>query len=123
MRRLIAFGILLYIIISCSDGRKVGKSESDEKPASLSPAKELLPASKLSGKELAVAHCGGCHAFVSPELLPRTVWQNDVLPAMGHRLGIYRGGVRPDSLFDVGVGGSIVRKANIFPASHRHWHL
>jgi hypothetical protein len=34
---------------------------------------------------------------------------------MGHRLGIYSGSRRPDSLFDAGVSGSIVRNANIYP--------
>jgi hypothetical protein len=34
---------------------------------------------------------------------------------MGHRLGIYGGGFRPNSLFDAGVSGSIVRNANIYP--------
>lgn len=36
---------------------------------------------------------------------------------MGHRLGIYKDGIRPNSLFGTGVSAAIVRKANIFPES------
>lgn len=107
--------ILLYLLLSCSDTRRNDKTKTDEKTISEPDPEALLPVSGLSGKELSIAHCGSCHAYVNPELLPKTVWREDVLPAMGHRLGIYNGKVRPDSLFDVGVGGSIVRKANIFP--------
>ncbi len=73
-----------------------------------------LPASGLSGKDLAVRYCSSCHAFVSPELLPKDSWKNDVLPSMGHRLGMFDGDHQPDSLFEKGIGGSIVRKANIY---------
>ena len=41
----------------------------------------------LSGKELARIHCGSCHQFPNPDLLPREKWEN-VLPAMGARLGM-----------------------------------
>lgn len=116
MRRPVLFCIVLFLSVSCSDSRKNEVKQSAETPISAPPANELLPASKLSGKELSIAHCSSCHAYVDPAQLPKSVWRNDVLPAMGHRLGIYRDGVRPDSLFDAGVSGSIVRKANIYPA-------
>jgi len=61
-----------------------------------------------------VIHCSRCHGYVNPELLTKTLW-NNVLPAMGFRMGIYRAGNRPDSLFDGGISGSIVREANIYP--------
>ena len=34
---------------------------------------------------------------------------------MGHRMGVYSGGFRPDSLFEANVSGAIVREANIYP--------
>ena len=34
---------------------------------------------------------------------------------MGHRMGIYSSGVRPDSLFDAGISGAVVRAAQVFP--------
>ncbi|MCG8309077.1 MAG: VCBS repeat-containing protein [Cytophagales bacterium] len=71
--------------------------------------------SDLPGNALALKHCGSCHAFTAPELLPSSVWEKDVLPSMGHRLGIYRGDRQPDSLFEKGVGGQIVKRAKIYP--------
>ena len=114
MRRRILICIFLSLFVSCSDSRKDDKVASDV-PLAQPPANESLPVSGLSGKELSMAHCSGCHAYVDPKLLPKAAWRDDVLPAMGHRLGMYRGGVRPDTLFDMGASGSIVRKANIFP--------
>lgn len=111
--------------MSCSKAGKNDQSEADAKLTSEPPAKDL-PASNLSGKELSQTYCSSCHAYVSPELLSKTMWKNDVLPAMGNRLGIYRGGFRPDSLFDAGISGSIVRNANIYPErpllAEEDWH-
>src|SRR5687768_14583889 len=74
-----------------------------------------IPPSILSGEVLAAAHCARCHSFVDPSALPRSSWKDDVLPSMGHRLGIYKGDHQPDSLFGRGVSGTIVRRANIYP--------
>lgn len=46
-----------------------------------------LEPSGLSGKKLAELHCGGCHSFPKPELLPKKTWENGVLPEMALRLG------------------------------------
>lgn len=75
----------------------------------------LLPVSNLSGSELATIHCGRCHSYVEPEMLPKASWEEDVLPAMAYRMGIYKGEHQPDSLFDEGLGGDLARKANIYP--------
>lgn len=37
---------------------------------------------------LARQYCGGCHLFPDPNLLPKTVWEKDVLPYMALRLGL-----------------------------------
>lgn len=103
MKQLIVFCFVVYLLIACNTPPKKDVPVVEEPPVSL-----------LSGKELAVAHCSRCHAFVNPELLPTSRWQN-VLPAMGYRMGIYNGGYRPDSLFDPGISGEVVRKANIYP--------
>ena len=99
--------MLVSLLVSCSAGRQ---NENDDDTATDEP-----PASGLPGKELATAHCSRCHAFVSPALLPKKIWSENVLPAMGHRMGIYNHGIRPDSLFDPGISGEIVRKAGIYP--------
>lgn len=94
---------MLFLIISCKAKKQNEKVEFKDPPAS-----------GLSGQELSIAHCSRCHAFVRPELLTKATWK-DVLPAMGHRMGVYSGGFRPDSLFDAGISGEVVRKAGIFP--------
>lgn len=105
MKQLIPICIILYLLFSCTS-----KKQND------TPEFKDIPASGLSGSELAVAHCSRCHGYVSPELLPKEVWK-DVLPAMGYRMGMYPGGFRPDSLFDAGESGAVVRAANIYPES------
>ena len=92
--------LLLFLVMACS--------EKKEEKIRLEP-------SDLPGDALAIKHCGSCHAFVQPGMLPASVWKNDVLPSMGHRLGIFEGAHQPDSLFDEGIGGQIVRKANVYP--------
>ncbi len=103
MKQLIPFCILLSLFISCTAKKQNDKVEFKD-----------VPASGLSGRELSMAHCGRCHAYVGPELLPKSSWR-DVLPAMSHRMGIYSGGFRPDSLFDAAKGGAVVRAAGIYP--------
>ncbi|MCK0136234.1 VCBS repeat-containing protein [Arenibacter sp. S6351L] len=105
MKNFFSLTLLLGLLFSCS-GNKKELQESEFKE---------IPATNLSGNQLAEIHCASCHLFVKPDLLPKSSWQNDVLPAMGHRLGIYKGNVRPDSLFDNGRSGEVVKKANIFP--------
>jgi hypothetical protein len=103
MRQLFTICILFSLLVSCNTKKQTEKPELKE------PA-----ASGLSGKELSIAHCSRCHGFVNPQLLTKSVWK-DVLPAMGNRMGVYSSGFRPDSLFDAGAGGEVVRQAGIFP--------
>ncbi len=74
-----------------------------------------VPTSNLNGKALAHVHCSSCHAFVKPESLPTASWRDDVLPAMGNRLGIYNGSHQPDSIFGSPRNRPIVEQAGIFP--------
>jgi len=103
IRQLISFSILLFLFFACTAKKQKDKVVFED-----------LPGSGLSGKELSISHCGRCHAFVAPELLPKSSW-HDVLPSMGHRMGIYSSGFRPDSLFEANVSGAVVRAANIYP--------
>lgn len=98
-------GLLIGLLHSCSGKKEeVRNAESEE-----------VPVTDLDGSQLAQIHCSSCHLYVAPELLPRSSWKNDVLPAMAHRLGLYRDTRQRDSLFDPGIGGDIVKEANIFP--------
>jgi hypothetical protein len=42
----------------------------------------------LPGEQLAQQHCGSCHLFPEPGLLPKKNWEKGVLPAMRPRLGL-----------------------------------
>lgn len=44
--------------------------------------------SGLSGAQLARTHCGSCHQYADPSMLPGNVWAQGVLPKMGWRFGI-----------------------------------
>jgi hypothetical protein len=41
-----------------------------------------------AGKKLAHQNCVSCHSFPAPGLIDKTTWANNVLPAMGAKLGI-----------------------------------
>ena len=103
MKQFVAVFAFILVFFSCS-------SKKSETSLSLEPTP-----SGLSGEILAKNHCGSCHAYVSPNTLPRSSWQQDVLPSMGHRMGIFNGERQPDSLFAPGPGGELVRLAGIYP--------
>ena len=103
MKLRIPLFLLASLILACNP---INKAE---------PALDDLPLSKLSGKSLAEIHCARCHSFVSPEMLSKSIWKNDVLPAMGNRLGIFTGEHQPDSIFGSFRNASVVKKANVFP--------
>lgn len=103
MKSFFALCFLIQILLSCTSKKQ------NEKPEFKEPS-----ASGLAGRELSIAHCSRCHAYVNPEILTKTSWKK-VLPVMGHRMGIYSDGIRPDSLFDPGQSGDIVREAGIYP--------
>ncbi len=53
----------------------------------LTNCRNKTDASDMSGEELAKLHCGSCHAFPEPKLLPKAIWEKGVLPKMALRLG------------------------------------
>ncbi len=104
MKRRILLCFLVGFVLSCNQSKETTK-----------PIRDLPAVSGLSGKALANIHCASCHSFVRPETLSKTIWKNDVLPAMGNRLGIFNGDHQPDSIFGSFRNASIVKKENVFP--------
>lgn len=49
-------------------------------------------------EELAKTHCGSCHQYADPALLPRAVWEKEVLPYMALRMGVQSEIEKLDSL-------------------------
>src|SRR5690606_30711847 len=86
-----------------------------EKSKDKGPFLDEPPTRNLSGVQLAQIRCTTCHSFVPPDKLPNGIWKNDVLPAMGHRMGIFNGTHQPDSIFGSPENAEIVRSANVFP--------
>ena len=105
MKHIVFLGILAILSYSCSGKKKEMRNLETEE----------IPVTNLKGDRLAEIHCSSCHLYVAPKWLPKSSWKNDVLPAMAHRLGLYRDSDQRDSLFDSGIGGDIVKEANIFP--------
>lgn len=102
MKKLVLLFLGICLFFSCSEKKERSKTKQDE-----------IPPSDFSGNELATIHCAKCHAFTPPNLLPKSIWKNDVLPSMGNRLGIFKGDHQPDSLFN--GGASIIKAAGIYP--------
>ena len=71
----------------------------------------------LNGEKLAQIHCASCHQLPTPELLPKSTWEQHVLPRMGYMLGIYPNEQIRKELIEKGPGGAIVEAAKIFPSS------
>jgi hypothetical protein len=71
----------------------------------------------IEGEAYAKSLCGACHLYPSPELLPKSVWEEMVLPQMGYRLGIYPNDSIRMKLIEKGPGGVNVSKSDIFPES------
>lgn len=70
-------GLFILILISCNQYKK-NKSH-----------KGTLNSSIKAGKKLAVKYCGSCHQLPDPSLIDAKSWEDDVLPEMGPRLGIF----------------------------------
>lgn len=104
MRYFITICFLSTLLISCKEGGKNSKSTYQEPEVT-----------NLTGHQLAKIHCAVCHTFVPPEKLSKSIWAEDVLPAMGHRLGIFDGAGPPDSLFGSPRNAEIIEKTQIFP--------
>ncbi|SFE50686.1 FG-GAP-like repeat-containing protein [Thermoflexibacter ruber] len=70
LSKLIGFITLAFCLSNC-------QSEGSSKTAD------------FTGEQLAQKYCASCHAFVSPELLPKNTWLMGVLPEMRARLLTY----------------------------------
>ncbi|SEI88668.1 Cytochrome c553 [Cyclobacterium xiamenense] len=72
----------------------------------------------LRGRDLVKSHCGSCHAYPSPSLLPKEVWKTQVLPQMAALMG------DPSAQKKLGVWEdrteeeiAIRKKLGVYPAS------
>lgn len=73
------------------------------------------PPAQDEGEILAKIRCSSCHAYPAPDLLPKSVWEKNVLPQMGYQLGVYPNDSLRATLIEKGPGGAKVIAAGIFP--------
>ncbi|TAH07402.1 MAG: VCBS repeat-containing protein [Runella slithyformis] len=64
MKSIIGFCFFIFVFVQCQQTENVAQYEP-----------------------LAKQHCGGCHQYADPALLPQATWKNDVLPYMALRMG------------------------------------
>ncbi|HEY0108363.1 MAG TPA: VCBS repeat-containing protein [Fibrella sp.] len=85
-------------------------------PAATAPATPPT-ASQLTGKQLAIAHCGNCHLYPEPTLLPKSIWKDKVLPHMALRLGFMADSLSPFMSLSDPAEVTRVINANLFPGN------
>lgn len=98
----------LFVLLGCQSETTEPREQGEKEEA-------VRPAELKSGAALAKQYCSSCHLYPEPDLLDKTSWREHVLPPMGYMLGIYPDGERPDSLFESGRAGEIVREAGVYP--------
>jgi hypothetical protein len=98
----------LFVLLGCQSETTEPREQGEKEEA-------VRPAELKSGAALAKQYCSSCHLYPEPDLLDKTSWREHVLPPMGYMLGIYPNGERPDSLFESGRAGEIVREAGVYP--------
>lgn len=107
LRLMVLLGVLIGVL-SC-------QSEPSSPQRSQQTQGQLNSVAPKSGRALAKQYCSSCHRYPEPNLLDKTAWREHVLPPMGYMLGIYPNGERPDSLFESGRAGELVRQAGVYP--------
>ena len=84
------------------------------------------PVGAHPGREYALRYCVSCHLFVEPEMLPKQVWKDYVIPNMGAFMGMHNAGYD----YDVFPGKSaaereIIARATVYPSEAQvpkaHW--
>jgi hypothetical protein len=101
MLQKIFFFFFLLSIISCSN-KKTPEQYTPPKP------------SGKNGKELSQIYCGSCHQFPDPSLLEKSIWEKNILPKMGWRLGMNQDFMRIYSGMDMEETELLISN-NVYP--------
>ncbi len=95
--------IFLVFLTSCADEKS--EKESTE---------EAIPVNYEEGKKLTLRYCQNCHMYPQPELLPKHIWKDEVLPRMGAFYGIYDKESRKE-LLEGGEARKFLLANNVYP--------
>ncbi|MAO07153.1 MAG: hypothetical protein CL596_00410 [Alteromonas sp.] len=99
------FGLSIFMITALVASCK-RNSETNQQPESISAE---------NGEKLARLYCASCHQFPEPEMLPKKIWSQTILPRMGYMYGIYNSETERQNLFENNQGGAIVKASGLFP--------
>ncbi|MEZ5041567.1 MAG: VCBS repeat-containing protein [Saprospiraceae bacterium] len=89
-------------------------------PSNEQAEKETLVSLTLDSAQLAEAqllassYCAACHEWVKPEVLPKSYWEQGVLPKMGRYLGIQED---PNAKVESPIARERLAKAKLFPTA------
>lgn len=109
MASILLVGQVLSMIVICLIFNACANSGNDRESTGLDSTAYLL-----EGKRLCERYCQTCHLYSPPELLPKRIWKNDVLPRMGAFYGIYEGESR-ETLLESGEARSFLLDGNVYP--------
>ena len=104
------FYLLLVLVLSC-------KSRTDQhEKQETSTTKQSLVSDEVivEGQQLSRQYCVQCHLYTPPELLPKHIWEGEVLPKMGNFQGIYQQEKRQE-LIEKGMAEAKVLERNVYP--------
>jgi hypothetical protein len=115
---LVRYCMLFYVLLVACTLR----DSKDETSQSRQLTKEML----AEGEKLSRRYCVQCHLYSPPELLPRKIWAEEVLPKMGAFHGIYQQKSR-NELIEKGDAENKVVQRNVYPQQElidsADWHL
>ena len=81
----------------------------------MAPGCGKQPTSKADTNTLVEVYCGNCHKVPSPSSIPKSTWEETIMPRMGYFYGIYKNDEERISLIENNHGGEIVELAEVFP--------
>ncbi len=77
------FLLIIALSFGCSSKQEVTETDISNWKETLSDQPELL-----DGRQLSYLYCSNCHKYPGPELLPASIWDQQVFPVMGALMGV-----------------------------------
>ena len=107
----ILLSIITLIFFSCTGQQDQNQQQESNTEKGLEPVPQELI---LQGNNLSRQYCVQCHLYTPPDLLPKHIWKNEVLPKMGNYHGFYQQKKR-EELIEKGIAGAKVLQRNVYP--------
>ncbi|MEL6140830.1 MAG: VCBS repeat-containing protein [Bacteroidota bacterium] len=99
----------LFIVYACTDGEEKGDFKVAQQEVNSYTETAQIPT-------IVQTYCGSCHVTPNSKDLPVGIWEEYVLPRMGHRLGIFPTPADREAVFALDPGArEEVSAAGIYP--------